>query len=215
MTNRRLYLTVGLAAAAVYVGVLWNRFALDDAVIIGQDPLVRSLAGVWRAFGHAYLRGAMYRPLTIASYALDWPLQSFAWYHAVNLLWHMGVSVLVALLARRWTGTTGALVAGLVFAVHPVHVEAVANVVGRDELMAAAFALLAVYAALGWGKVGWSAVALGLGLLCKENAAVVPGRPAGSSSPSPMWQSAGLSCTPCRIPSSLRCSPGSARWRSG
>jgi protein O-mannosyl-transferase len=173
----RLHCAIGASAFVVYVGALWNRFALDDLIIIGQDPLVHSVSGVWRAFTHAYMRGEMYRPLTIASYTLDWSLQSFVWYHAVNVLWHVAASVLVAVLAGRWVGRTGALVAGLVFAVHPVHVEAVANVVGRDELMAALFALLAVYAALGrgGGSVWWSAAALGLGLLCKESAAVVPG----------------------------------------
>ena len=175
MHARRLYLAVGLCAIVVYLGALWNRFALDDLVIIAQDPLVHSLSGAWRAFGEPYLRGAMYRPLTIATYTLDWPLQSFAWFHAVNLLWHAAASVLVAVLARRWLDTTGAFVAGLLFAVHPVHVEAVANIVGRDELMAACFALVAVYAGLVRGSVLMSAVALSLGLLCKENAAVVPG----------------------------------------
>src|SRR5204863_143295 len=56
----------------------------------------------------------------------------------------------------------------------PVHVEAVANLVGRAELMAGAFAVLAVYAALARDSVGWSAAALAAGLLSKENAAVVP-----------------------------------------
>ena len=82
---------------------------------------------------------------------------------------------MVAMLVRRWSGDRAALVAGLLFAVHPVHVEAVANIVGRAELMAALFALLAVYAALGRDSVGWSAAALVAGLLSKENAAVVPG----------------------------------------
>jgi hypothetical protein len=173
--GKRLYAVVGIAAMCVYVGALWNRFALDDVRVIVQDPLVHSPSGIWRAFLHPYIAGAMYRPLTVASYAIDWQLQSVAWYHAVNLLWHMATSVLVALLARRWIGATGALVAGLVFAVHPVHVEAVGNIVGRNELMAACFSLLAVYAALVRGSVGWSALALSLGMLCKENAAVVPG----------------------------------------
>src|SRR2546427_809757 len=80
----------------------------------------------------------------------------------------------VPAVARRWAGDGAALVAGIVFAVHPVHVEAVANVVGRNELMAAAFTLLAVYAALERGSVLWSAAALTAGLLSKENAAVAP-----------------------------------------
>lgn len=176
MTERkRLALVVSLSAVIVYLGALGNRLALDDVRVIARDPMVHSWSGVWRAFLHPYIAGAMYRPLTVASYALDYQLHSMVWYHAVNLLWHAAASVLVALLARRWIGASGALVAGLVFAVHPVHVEAVANVVGRNELMAATFAILAVYAALARGSVAWSALCLSLGLLCKENAAVVPG----------------------------------------
>ncbi len=173
--DARLYLAVAGCAVIVHLGVLWNRFALDDVVVIGQDPLVRSLSGLWQAFGEPYQRGAMYRPLTVASYVLDWPLHSFVWYHAVNLVWHTGASVLVAVLARRWVGGMGALAAGALFAVHPVHVEAVANVVGRNELMATCFALLAVYGALVRGSLPWSAAAFALGLLCKETAVVVPG----------------------------------------
>jgi hypothetical protein len=48
----------------------------------------------------------------------------------------------------------------------------VANVVGRNELMAAVFTLLAVYAALDRGSVFWSAAAMAAGVLSKENAAV-------------------------------------------
>jgi hypothetical protein len=116
----------------------------------------------------------MYRPLPLATYAIDWLLGWPAWFHAVNVMWHVGVSVAVALLARRWVNDLGALAAGLVFAVHPVHVEAVANLVGRTELMAAAFSVLAVYAALARDNIGWCAAALAVGLLSKENAAVVP-----------------------------------------
>jgi hypothetical protein len=64
--------------------------------------------------------------------------------------------------------------AGLIFAVHPVHVEAVANVIGLGELMAAAGVCLAVYAAVIRQNVMWSGAALLLGLLSKENAIVAP-----------------------------------------
>jgi hypothetical protein len=117
----------------------------------------------------------MYRPLTVSTYALDWKVGWVPWFHAVNLFWHAGASVAVAALARRWAGDRGALAAGLIFAVHPVHVEAVANIAGRAELMAALFAVVAVYAALGRDHIGWSALAGALALLCKENGAVVPG----------------------------------------
>ena len=178
MTARRLYITVALCAVVVYLGALWNQFALDDVPIIVVNPLVAHPSGLWRAFAAPYwapeLGGHMYRPLVIAGFALDALVDGTVWFHAVNLLWHAGAAVAVAALARRWMDTPGGLVAGLLFAVHPVHVEAVANVVGRAELMAAVFVVLAVYAALGRAHAGWSAVALAFGLLSKENAAVAP-----------------------------------------
>jgi len=175
----RISLVVAASAAVVYVGSLWNRFAMDDVYIVVFNPLVHTPSGIWQAFAHPYwppeFGGKMYRPLVVAGFALDRLTASAMWFHFVNLLWHAGATVAVAALGRRWAGETAALVAGLVFAVHPVHVEAVANVVGRAELMAACFSLLAVYAALERDSVGWTAAALALGLVSKENAAVVPG----------------------------------------
>jgi len=178
LSAKRIYLAVGLSALVVYLGALWNRFALDDLPIIVTNPLVAHPSGIWRAFAAPYwppeLGARLYRPLVIATYVFDGLVDGAGWFHAVNLLWHAAVAVAVAALARRWTDDAGALVAGLLFAVHPVHVEAVANVVGRAELMAGLFTVLAVYAALARESVGWSALAWALGLLCKENAAVAP-----------------------------------------
>jgi len=180
LSAKRIYLAVGLCAGVVYLGALWNQFALDDLPIIVTNPSVAHPSGIWRAFAAPYwppdLGARLYRPLVIATFAFDRLVDSAAWFHLVNLLWHAAASVAVAALARRWTDETGAgaLVAGMLFAVHPVHVEAVANVVGRAELMAGLFTVLAVYAALVRERVGWSAAAWALGLLCKENAAVAP-----------------------------------------
>jgi protein O-mannosyl-transferase len=178
VSPRRLYLAVAAAAVVVYLGALANRFAMDDLPLVAQNPLVNSGSGLWRAFAAAYwpadLGGTMYRPLTVASWALDRMIDGTLWYHLVNILWHAAACVTVAALARRLADDPTALIAGLLFAVHPVHVEAVANVVGRAELMAGVFVGLAVYAALVRGSVGWSAAAWTLGLLCKENAAVLP-----------------------------------------
>ena len=179
MDAKRLYLAVAACAVVAHIGALWNGFAMDDLYIIVWNPLVHSGQGIWHAFAAPYwppdLGGKLYRPLAIASYTLDGLVDDAPWFHAVNLFWHAGAAVAVAALARRWAGTTAALVAGLLFAVHPVHVEAIANVIGRAELMAAVGACLAVYAAVAKESVGWSALALIVGLLSKENAAVAPG----------------------------------------
>lgn len=179
MTTKRIYLAVGLCAAVVYFGALWNQFALDDNQIVAYNALVRRFSGLWLGFASPYwpreIGGGMYRPLTLASYTFDWQLGGAAWwFHAVNIVWHAGATVAIAWLARRWSGDRAALAAGLLFAVHPVHVEAVANVVGRAEIMATLFAIFAVYAALSQDHVWWSAAAFAAGLLSKENAVVVP-----------------------------------------
>jgi hypothetical protein len=187
ISDKQLYLVVAACAVVVHLGSLWNRFAMDDNYIILLNPLVHSASGIWQAFLHPYwpadFGGKVYRPLVVATYAVDWQLNSAMWFHAVNLLWHAGAAVAVTALAKRFSSTFApspqtpqhvALAAGLLFAVHPVHVEAIANAIGRAELMAAAFAVLAVYAAVVKQSVAGSLVALTAGLLSKENAAVAP-----------------------------------------
>ena len=175
---RRVFLAVAAAALVVYIGALANRFAMDDIPLIVQNPLASGPAGLWRAFSspywHPYLGGEMYRPLPVASWVLDRLIDGTPWLHLINLLWHAAASVAVAALVRRLADDRSALIAGLLFAVHPLHVEAVANLVGRAELMAGVCVALAVYFALVRQSAGWSAMAWAVGLICKENAAVLP-----------------------------------------
>lgn len=166
-------------AVTVYLGALWNGYALDDVNLIALNPLLHGWDGVWRAFGESYwppaLGGFMYRPLTVASFVVDARLDGVRWLHAVNVLWHAGASLAVAHLAHRWTTSTrAALLAGVAFAVHPVHVEAVANLVGRTELMAAVLVVFSTYLALQHDRLWLSLLALAAALLSKENAAIAP-----------------------------------------
>lgn len=176
--SRRVYLAVAGCAVLVHIGSLWNGYAGDDNHVVLFNTLVHSWSGLWRAFVSPYWQlqeGAqLYRPLTVATFVLDWHLDGPALFHAVNLAWHAGVSVLLAVLLNRWCGTAAALVGGVLFAVHPVHVEAVAGVVGRADLMATAFTLLAVYAAVVRRSIAWSSACWALGLLSKESAVVAP-----------------------------------------
>jgi hypothetical protein len=167
---------VALVAIAVYLNALENGFVLDDRAIILKNPLVAFPNGIWLAFAHPYwpaaLGGGQYRPLAIASFSLDWWLSGGdpRWFHAVNILWHAAASVLVWFLAAELLAPAAALGAALLFAVHPVHVEAVANVVGRSECMAAAFVIAAL---LAHRRASWAApVLFALALLSKESAVV-------------------------------------------
>ena len=170
---------VALAAALVYGNAAANGYVLDDRGILVNNPLVTSVSGIWEAFAHPYwpaaVGGGQYRPLAIASFALDWWLSGGdpRWLHAVNVLWHVAASVLVWFLAAELLAPAAALGAALLFALHPVHVEAVANVVGRSECMAAVFVLAAMLAHRRQSVA--APLLFALALLSKENAAVFLG----------------------------------------
>src|SRR5258705_4904989 len=104
---------------------------MDDLYIIVWNPIVHSVDGIWRAFVTPYwppdLGGKMYRPLALASFTLDGQVGGALWFHAVNLLWHAGAAVGVAMLGRRWGGAVAALLARVGFAVQPVPPEALAD----------------------------------------------------------------------------------------
>ncbi len=175
-------------AALVHVGSLSNGFANDDRDIVLENERVHSLARLPEAVSMPYWPiefGAdmgLWRPATTAAYALQWWLfdGSPLLFHLVNVLLHALVAALVVLLAARLLPPPGPLVAGLVFAVHPVHVEAVANVVGFAELASAAAFLLACVLFLRWrgaltgGRIGLLAALYAVTVLFKESGVVLP-----------------------------------------
>lgn len=166
---------VATIAILVYSHAIKGGFVYDDEFIIEKNYLVHSLDGIWRAFTLPWwhmLPGQefQYRPLVIASFSMDWAISggSPGWFHLVNVFWHAIASALVYVLAQQWTRGTTALVAGVLFAVHPLHVEAVVNTVGRAELMAAVFVLAALLQHVRCSP--WSAPLFLLALFSKENA---------------------------------------------
>ncbi|GBP78573.1 Transmembrane and TPR repeat-containing protein CG4341 [Eumeta japonica] len=89
-----------------------------------------------------------YRPLCVVTYRLNYVFAGLKpWsYHMVNVLLHCTATLLVVATARRLmprrARAVGAAVAGLTFAAHPVHTEAVAGIVGRADLAACNLLLL-------------------------------------------------------------------------
>jgi hypothetical protein len=173
-------------AVLPYVNALENGFTLDDEPVILRNPSVVS-GGVDLGLVFASpVFGRLYRPVTVLSYAINFATGGRApsVFHATNIALHAAVSVLVFLLAEQlFSSSTVGLVAAALFAVHPIHTEAVTSIVGRAEVLAALFGLLAVLTA-SWGeavtgrraqvalRVG-SATAFVLAVLSKESATAV------------------------------------------
>jgi len=151
--RRAALLAPALLAIFLYLPTLHHDFVFDDRGVILENPLLRSLADLPRLFTAPYwntprVPGSLYRPVTSATFALDRALAgSFdpAWAHGINLMLHGLATWLVTRLALIVLGAPlPACLAGLLFAAHPVHVEAVAGVVGRSEILAACGALAAL-----------------------------------------------------------------------
>ncbi len=173
---------VALVALAVHLPVLHLGFALDDVPLVERDPRLAHPGDLGAFFLRPYwpeAEGAaagLYRPLTTWSFALNRALTGDAphGFHAGNLLLHGAVCALAWFAARRAGVLYGtAILAGLLFAVHPVHVEAVANVAGRAELLAAGFALGAWLAHRRGQRVLAPLLYL-LAVLSKEGAVLAP-----------------------------------------
>lgn len=176
-TRQRVF--IGILAAAVllvYTNTLRNSFVLDDELYIQRNPQVTTptLKNLLASNGAT----DVFRPLTFATFAVNWwvgPDRPFG-FHLVNLFLHAAVTCLLFLLLQNLLaaspqGTTTASVAALLFAVHPIHTEAVANVTGRSELLAAGFLFAAWLLYLRNREIA-AAACFALALLSKESAAV-------------------------------------------
>lgn len=138
-----------LAIAASATGIV-NEFTYDDRPVILDNPFMRDLNGWWRVFSQTYWPADWgsdgYRPLTSLAFKLEFALSggSSMVVHGVNIALYALSAVLAFYLARRVLPDWCAWVVAALFAVHPVHVEAVANGVGQSELLVAVFMIPAV-----------------------------------------------------------------------
>lgn len=161
-----LVAVVAAALAIVAVGVYWdahdNEFVWDDPIVFERQlPYFDSLSNVFMPppqipqFGTHY-----YRPLIVMSYQLDEAVAASLWpeeerdtarryvYHGSVLVYHALATVLVLLLGLALQEASGARgrgalavagAAGLLFAVHPIHVESVAWMAGRSDVICGIF----------------------------------------------------------------------------
>lgn len=187
--KRSAFLLVGALAGLVYLNSLPNQFAYDDLHIVEQNPGIHTLGALPGAVVRPYWPGeygrelGLWRPVTTMFLGLEYAVGggSPLIFHVANTLGHVLVSLLALALFLELMSLPAALAGGLVFAVHPVHVEAVANVIGVSEMISAGAMLAACLVHVRGGpRSGWgSAFAIGglylIGFGAKEGAVTLPG----------------------------------------
>ena len=188
-------LLVAAASVAVYANTLANGLHVDDQYQIVTNPWIRSLrnlpavfsSGVWDFDGRV---SSYYRPMMYVLYSLVYAVAGAApWaYHLLNVVLHAGTAALAFLVARALLGEwdtrhpwwrAPALLAGLLFAVHPIHTEPVAWAAGVVDLSYGFFYLLSFYFLIrAAGRTRGLVLALAFyaaALLSKEPAITLPG----------------------------------------
>jgi len=178
---------VVLAAVLPYLNAFGHAFVRDDEVIIRDNAGLRSLPALREALLSNYwgeaAADAQWRPLALLSWAANYAAGGLrtAGYTAVDLAIHAGACLaLLRLALSLGASRLAATAAALLFAVHPVHTEAVTGFVGRADTLATLFVLLALLwhrraaaCSVANGSVAARALAtlfLALALLTKESA---------------------------------------------
>ena len=185
-----------LLAGGLYLISLNNRFTNWDDAMIYENPQIQSLSlgNIKNIF--TYVRGATYQPVRILSYAIDfhfWKLDPLG-YHITNIFFYILTCVMVYFtlfhLSKDLRGNASseshgrlAIFGSLLFAAHPVHVEAVTWLAARKEVLQGFFFFLAFYLYLGGREkngrdrivyLGMVLFAILLAILSKPSAVVFP-----------------------------------------
>lgn len=142
-----------------YFNTLFNQYALDDVVVITENRITKKgIDGIFELVSndlmHGFLKNGektgLYRPLSLLTHALEYeffgkdPFIS----HLINiLLYTFLVLLLYHLLEEYFFKDQSPLIAffsALIFAIHPIHTEAVANIKSRDELLSLMFLMISL-----------------------------------------------------------------------
>lgn len=201
------YLIIFLFTSAIYFNTLWNQYAIDDTLVLTENKFtLQGLGGIKDLMTHdafvgffgekgsELVSGGRYRPLSMVTLAVE--VEFFGMNprisHGINiLLFALTCMLLYYILKEILPKKKGSVfylsipfIATMLFAGHPIHTEAVANIKGRDEIMGLLFSLLALLAGLKYVKTQnilhliWGMAVFFLGLLSKENAitfvAIIP-----------------------------------------
>ncbi len=176
---------------ALYSNTLYNQFALDDGMVLNNNKFVMNgVKGIPSILNHdsfygsigdtKNLTGGRYRPLSLVSYAMEVSLfgKNPFLHHLINILLFALTAAVLLYFLRTFVFTNHpgcAFVTVILFAVHPVHTEVVANIKSRDEIFSLLFLLLTLIHLLRGVKnsshrhLYFSLLFYALALLSKEN----------------------------------------------
>ena len=152
--DKRMFWILMILAFTVFANTLTHGFVLDDLAVIEQNKFVQQgFTGIPKLLTTFYWEGywnsnaGLYRPLSMVSFAIEWgisPNNPFL-HHLINvLLYSISIGALYRLLRSLFPDFSMWIpfCISLLFAVHPIHTEVVANIKSRDEILCFLFFVL-------------------------------------------------------------------------
>ncbi|KAG9335877.1 hypothetical protein JZ751_003534 [Albula glossodonta] len=193
VTWKEIFLLSGVVVGC-YWNSLWCGFVFDDVSAILDNKDLRPSTPLQNLFLNDFWGTPMseershksYRPLTVLTFRLNYLFSELSArsYHLLNMLLHAAVCVIFLRVCRLFLDKTSSRVAALLFAVHPIHTEAVTGVVGRAELLSSIFLLAAFLSytrskgsdhSIVWSPIASTVVLVAIATLCKEQGVTVIG----------------------------------------
>ncbi|XP_051787402.1 LOW QUALITY PROTEIN: protein O-mannosyl-transferase TMTC3 [Erpetoichthys calabaricus] len=190
---KELILIVGVVVVC-YWNSLFCGFVFDDVSAILDNKDLRPSTPFKNLFFNDFWGTPMseershksYRPLTVLTFRINYMFSELSAmsYHLLNLFLHAVVCLIFLRVCKLFLDKKSSLVAALLFAVHPVHTEAVTGVVGRAELLSSIFLLAALLAytkskgpdnTIVWGPIALTVILVAIATLCKEQGITVIG----------------------------------------
>lgn len=183
-----VYILLFLVSVLLYANTIGNSYAVDDGTVIENNRFTtQGLSGLDEIFSQSYRAGfwdrkeGLYRPLSVAMFAMEWEMApGQPWLgHLINILIYGACSVVLFSVLRRILRNMHPfipLLACLLWIVHPLHTEVVANIKSRDELLSFLFGMLSLRLLFRhidtnlFLPMVLAAVSFALALLSKENA---------------------------------------------
>ncbi len=164
-------------AILLYANTIPNDFALDDYAVVLKNKFVKEgLSGIpdlltgTNFAGYDGQNNGVYRPVPMITYALEFPFIGLDphFRHFINLLLYATTGFFLFILLRKLIPARSDLLPlsiTLLFLAQPVHTDAVANIKGRDEILAFLFSILALISYIRYARSGKS-IHLAAGVFC-------------------------------------------------
>lgn len=194
--NKQVFLAAIICAVVaflLYAGTIGHDYTVDDGTVISENKITKKgISALPEIFSTPYRAGfwdrneGLYRPLSVAMFAIEWEIapENPMPGHIINVLLYAATAFLMLIWLARLFKSFSILLpltATLLFVVHPIHTEVVANIKSRDEILCVFFVLLTFLSIDKYFESGkilkliLAAVMFFLAFLSKESAITIVG----------------------------------------